>query len=80
MIGLPILKKHTNKSQTAKILRLFKRHTVMSNYELERICHRFGARLYELRQEGHLIVPQHVKGNKWNYHYLGHVDDGVEAG
>ncbi len=58
-------------TQTGKILRLLKKHGELTNYELNRICFRYGARLQELRREGHIIVSVHDKDSRWRFIYKG---------
>lgn len=59
----------TKESQTAKILRLLKANGYLTNRELNRICFRYSARIFELRKEGHQIVPIHEEGSKWRFIY-----------
>ncbi len=58
-------------TQTARILRLLKSKRSVTNRELNRICFRYGARIHELRQEGHKIVSVHVKDGLWRFVYKG---------
>lgn len=43
-------------TQRAKILDLLKERGTVTNVELNRIAFRYSARLFELRQEGHVIT------------------------
>lgn len=58
-------------TQSAKILRLLKANGVATNRELNRICFRYGARIHELRKEGHIIKSNHVKNSLWEFSYHG---------
>lgn len=60
-----------SESQTARILRLFKERGTLTNKDLNRICYRYSARILELRNEGHLIVSNHIKDSLWEYVYKG---------
>lgn len=74
MLKLPILKRHTNESQTARLLRLFKQRGELTNVELNRLIgFRYGARIHELRHEGHKITSVHDKGSVWRFVYHGTV-------
>lgn len=55
-------------TQTEKILALLKANGRASNYELnETVCMRYGARIHELRKQGHRIRTEHDKTDdtKW---------------
>lgn len=54
-------------TQTAKILRLLKTNTTVPNYELNKVCFRYSARIHDLRREGHNIVATHVKDSQWDF-------------
>lgn len=58
---------HKNESQTARILRLLKKHGDLTNRDLNRIAYRYSARILELRNEGHKIVSVHEKDSLWRY-------------
>lgn len=58
-------------SATGKILRLLKDERIVTNVQLNKIAYRYGARLHELRREGHIIVTNHIRDGLWQYHYLG---------
>lgn len=68
----------TKVSQTAQILNLLKTKKRVTNRELNRICYRYGARIWELRREGHVIVTNRVKDSLFEFVYRGHVEDGVK--
>lgn len=51
-------KLHRKESQTARILRLFKKHGELTNRDLNKVCFRYGARIFELRREGHNGSPR----------------------
>ena len=48
-------------SQTKRILKLLREKGTVTNVELNRICFRYGARIYELRKDGHVIVTNRVR-------------------
>ncbi len=62
-------------SQTARILNLLKAEGTVTNHDLNKVCFRYGARIHELRKEGHRIVTSHVKEGLYAFTYKGHVDD-----
>ena len=64
-------------SQTARILNLLKTKKRVTNRELNRICFRYGARIYELRNEGHDIRTERVKDGLYEFVYFGHIEDKV---
>ena len=68
----------TKETQTARILHLLKNKKVVTNTELNRICFRYGARIFELRREGYIIKSNHVKDGQWEFSYHGHIDDKVK--
>lgn len=70
--------KRPKKSQTAQILELLKTNGRATNRQLNNICFRYGARLFELRREGHIIVTNQVKDSLYEFVYKGHVEDGVK--
>lgn len=80
MLGLSIFERRRLKeTKQAQVLRLLKKHKVMSNIDLkDQSCFAYVQRIAELRAEGHLILSEHVKGSLWLFHYLGHIDDGAE--
>jgi hypothetical protein len=59
----------TKESQAARILKLLKQHGELTNYDLNRICFRYSARIHELRREGHNIIRIHDHGSQWRYVY-----------
>jgi hypothetical protein len=66
-------------SQTARILKLLKAEGQATNGQLNKICFRYGARLHELRVEGHDILSVKEKGGLWRFVYKGRRDDQKEA-
>jgi len=64
-------------AQIKKILTLFKTKRTVSNFELNKVCYRYAARIHELRKDGYRIVSNHVGGGLWNFVYMGHEDDGT---
>ena len=65
-------------SKQARILRLLKNKGGATNAELNKICYRYSARIYDLRKEGHIIVPVHIKDGLWEFIYKGHKDDVIQ--
>lgn len=64
-------------TQTKRILKLLKEKHTVTNFELNKICYRYAARIHELRGDGYRIVSSHVGGALWHYVFKGHEDDGV---
>ena len=46
-------------------------HRGIANDELNRICFRYGARIFELRQQGHLIETVHFGEGLFRFVYRG---------
>jgi hypothetical protein len=63
----------TGTSQTHRILKLLKAKGSVTNIELNRVCFRYGARLLELRREGHDILTVQEARGKFRYFYRGYV-------
>ena len=61
----------TKLSQTARVLNLLKANGKATNSELNKICFRYGARIFELRKEGHIIVTNRVKEGLYEFSYQG---------
>jgi len=57
-------------TQRAKIIKLLKTNGKATNTELNRICFRYGARIYDLRKEGHIIKSKHIKDSLWEFIYF----------
>lgn len=66
-----------NDTKTKKILALLKEKRTVTNFELNQICYRYAARIFELKADGYRIVSNHITGPLWHYVYKGHEDDGV---
>lgn len=62
-------------TKTKKILTLLKEKRTVTNFELNNICYRYAARIYELRADGYRIVSVHVKDGLWKFVFKGHEDD-----
>jgi hypothetical protein len=62
-------------TQTDRILKLLKSEGEATNRQLNTICFRYGARIYELRREGHDILSVKEKDGLWRFIYRGHPDD-----
>lgn len=60
----------TRATQREKVLTALKGGPI-SNYELIKICQRFGARIHELREEGHVITTRKINATKTLYTYGG---------
>lgn len=56
-------------SQIEKITDLFitRGEKGVTNIELNKICFRYGARIFNLRKEGYDIRKQHLTGSIWKY-------------
>ena len=65
-------------TRTARILKTLKTNGSATNRELNRICYRYGARIHDLRREGHVITSVHEKDGLWRFVYKGHRDDAKE--
>lgn len=59
----------TKESQSQKILRRLKVEGELTNVQLNNEMHifRYGARIMELRRDGHNIVSVHEKGGLWRF-------------
>lgn len=59
-------------SQTAKIVKLLEKRGMRGalNTELNKICFRYGARIYELRKDGYNISCTPVRRGLYNYALL----------
>lgn len=67
-------------SNTHRILRLLKKKRRATNTELQAVGgFRYSARIHELKKEGWLIYPVHVKGGLWDYIFSGHKDEQAKA-
>ena len=58
-------------SQCAQILAILQSRGDVTNRELNCICFRFSARIYELRRRGHHIKTIHVKAGLYRFVYDG---------
>jgi hypothetical protein len=54
-------------NQTSKILRVLKTNRYVYNTDLNKICFRYGGRIFELRREGHNIQKEYVKPGVFKY-------------
>ena len=52
-------------AQKAKILRLLKTNPSVTNYQLNRVCLRYSARIHDLRREDYNIVSSRRGGSEW---------------
>lgn len=64
-----------SRSQTAKLLYLFKKYGELTTTDLQRVGTGCSSRVNELRKEGHAIVAVYEKPGMWRYVYLGAKDD-----
>lgn len=76
---LDLLKPASKESLNSRILKHLKKNGSATNRELNRYCYRYGARLHDLRAEGHIILSEHIKGGLWRFVYIGHEDDQEKA-
>ena len=72
---MSLLSRQPKLSQTARILKLLKSKWRATNVELNRICFRYGARIWELRREGHVIVTNRIETGLFEFVYQGYRDD-----
>jgi hypothetical protein len=42
----------------------------VSNFQLNNLCFRYGARLMDLRKRGYVIDSKHIKGSEWRFTLL----------
>lgn len=54
---------------------MLKSEGTVTNRDLNKICFRYGARIHELRKEGHKIVTSRVKEGLFSFTYKGHIFD-----
>ncbi|MDQ0825375.1 hypothetical protein QFZ60_001548 [Arthrobacter sp. B2I5] len=76
---LDLLKPAPKLSHTARILKVLKTEGQATNHQLNKICFRYGARIHELRAEGHDILSVKEKDGLWRFVYKGHKDDQENA-
>ena len=67
--------KTIHKSKYRRILDLFESKGEATNQELSRICLRYGARIKELRDDGHIIVISKMTDTLFRYVYMGQKDE-----
>ncbi len=60
-------------TQKEKLLKLFKEQEWVSNYTLNQICFRYGARIWDLQQEGYLFEKRHDGGSEWSWKLIGRI-------
>jgi hypothetical protein len=63
------IKVHQPLTQSERIFNALKAsgEAGVTNYQLTGIALRYGARLLELRKDGHKILSVHVKGSMWRF-------------
>jgi hypothetical protein len=59
------------KNAKERILEQFQYAITLTNVQLNEICYRYGARIHELRKEGHLIKKVRVDKGLFAYRYEG---------
>jgi len=57
-------------TQSAKILSLLKKQGSATNTQLNKICFRYGARIFDLRKEGHNILSVQEKKGLWRFYLV----------
>jgi hypothetical protein len=60
-------------TQKQRILKLLRDKKTVTNYELNEIGFRYGARLADLRSDGYVITSQHIKDSLWHFTLEGSV-------
>ena len=58
-------------SAKERILEQFQYAGTLTNVQLNEICYRYGARIYELRKEGHIIEKHCMDKGLYAYKYKG---------
>lgn len=66
-------------SQTGRLLKLLKKHKRLTNRQIMQTIGAFSytRRISDLRDEGHIIVAQHIKDGLWEYIYKGLNDEAL---
>lgn len=59
------------RSAKVLVLEALQRHRTRTNLQLNEICFRYGARIHELRKEGHGIERYALRRGVYEYRYLG---------
>lgn len=59
------------RSAKERILEQFQFAITLTNVQLNEICYRYGARIHELRKEGHVIEKHRVDSGLYAYRYKG---------
>lgn len=54
-------------TQAERILALLEERDSVTNLELNRICFRYGARIHDLREDGHNITSKRLKQGVWEF-------------
>lgn len=72
--------KHEPTSQCGRILKRLKQNGSVTNVELNGMgIFRYSARLRDLREDGWIIVSNHVKDGLWTFVFQGHRDEEVQS-
>lgn len=61
---------HSEKSKYMRVLEKLKNERVVSNGDLNKIAHRFGAIILDLRKAGHKITTECVDNSTGHYRYI----------
>ena len=63
-------------TQTHRILNLLREagDKGVTNYDLNSVCFRYGARLFDLKRRGHVIGSRHVQGSQWVFWLIYDID------
>ena len=67
--------KTTYRSKYMRILDLLRANGEATNAELNGICYRYGARIKEMREAGHIIVTSRQNDTCYRYIYMGQRDE-----
>lgn len=56
-------------TQQQKILTMLKQapNNTVTNVDLNKVCFRYGARIHDLRQQGHNITSRQVRKGLWHF-------------
>lgn len=57
-------------TQCERILQLLEEKESVTNIELNSVCFRYGARLLDLRNQGHDIKSKHIKDSLWEFRLI----------
>lgn len=66
----------TKENQASRILRLLRSERTVTNKQLNRICFRYGARIFELRREGWNIQKESLGRGLFQYWLVPEPEEG----